>query len=80
MIENVEDLSTKFDVLRFRKLEALVENQIKLSEVWSFQRIAWKISEGPSQRNRERRWIKEVAIIVQIGTDSGKQVGSAGLT
>src|SRR4029434_9987690 len=62
------------------KLEALVENQIKLSEVWSFQRIAWEIPEGPGQRNCERRWVNEVAIVIQIRTDSRKQVGSAGLT
>ena len=60
MIQDVENLGAKFDVLRFRKLRALVENQIELSEVGSFQRVAQEVPEDPRQRNRDADGLRKL--------------------
>ena len=77
-VENVEDFRTELDITCFGERESPVHDEIDLTELRSSQTISRQISKRPRLRNRKSCRIKERAVIVQVGIDSGNQIRPAG--
>src|SRR5206468_11516687 len=79
MVEDVEKLRTELDVGTFLDREALCQNQIKLLEVRSLERISPQVPIGPRLRNCKRGRIEAIAIAAEIPIDSTDEIRPARL-
>src|SRR6185437_14587300 len=70
-------LRAELEIRRLRDRKALVENEVKLLEVWTTQRIARQVAKLARQRNRERRGIDKAAIIIQVRTNARNEIWPA---
>ena len=58
MVEEIEYLSAEFKTSLLAEMDSLVENQIKLAEVWPAKSIARNIAKLAGQRSGERSRVK----------------------